>query len=78
MNNPQPPMDVAVDTIITLDQRVLGGWNHEKVERLREILAYRYKASETIWYPMNLTIRFEAMIPREARIRVTNALKDMI
>ena len=38
MNDPMPPMRFMTTTVVTLDERVLGAWNFEKVEKLREVL----------------------------------------
>lgn len=77
MNDPLPPMRFMTTTVVTLDARVLGAWNHEKVEKLREVLHLRAKADETCWYPCELTITFEGVDQKEAAQRVAAALKEM-
>jgi len=77
MNDPLPPMRFMTTTVVTLDERVLGAWNFEKVERLREVLHKQAKADETCWYPCELTITFEGVEQKEAAARVALALKAM-
>jgi len=76
MNTPLPPMDVAITTQITLDERFFGG-NAEFQETFVEKVAYVQGVSETMNFPDEVTITFPDTLPGDAKKRMARFIKGL-
>ena len=70
------PMEVHVDTNVTLDERFFGG-NAEFQETFVDKVAYVQGVNEVITLPDEVTITFEDTLPGDARKRLNRFIKGL-